>query len=359
MREIIENKRNKNLDVLRVIAAFMVVVLHVSGSYVMENIESPNMYFTVGNFFDSITRICVPIFVMLSGSFILDNPKNREYEVFYKKTIKKIILPTLLWSLIYCIYSILLEIFKGIIGLDANYLTPFLNWAKGEPFYHLWYMYMIVGLYLVTPFIIIIKDEIGDEKTLKLGWILILVGVIVSNTSKLFWPIKFSIYLGYFILGYSLRKYYIYNYRKPLKYILGTIISGLSVFLITELIVRMDWLSEENKLYFYGNLTPFVIIGSICIFIAFINMQNIKIHTVIERFCKHSFNIYIIHAGILNVIDLIRINILNWNPNPIWYIPLMSTIIFGLSYISSLMIEKIINLKQCKKIRESIEEVVI
>lgn len=287
------NKRNPNLDFLRVLAAFMVVVLHVSVPYVTDNIESPNLYFTIGNFFDSITRISVPIFIMLSGSFLLDNPNNKEYKVFYKKTLKKIILPTLIWSLIYCIYSILLEIFKGITGTDANFLVPFLNWVNGEPFYHLWYMYMIIGLYLVTPVIISIKDDIGDNNTFKLGWVLILLGIIISATSKLFWPIQFVEYLGYFILGYSLRKYYISNYIRPLKYILAAIISGLLVFISTELIARMGWLKEYNQLYFYENLSPFVVIGSICIFIVFINMRNVRINATMENLCKHSFNIYI------------------------------------------------------------------
>jgi len=76
------NERNKNLDLLRVLASFMVILLHVSTKYVVENIGSPNLYFTIGNFFNSITRISVPIFVMLSGAFILDNVKNKDYEFF-------------------------------------------------------------------------------------------------------------------------------------------------------------------------------------------------------------------------------------------------------------------------------------
>jgi surface polysaccharide O-acyltransferase-like enzyme len=352
------NERNKNLDLLRVLASFMVILLHVSTKYVVENIGSPNLYFTIGNFFNSITRISVPIFVMLSGAFILDNVKNKDYEFFYKKTFKTIIIPTLLWSLIYCIYSISLEILKGLIGLETNYFMPFLNWANGRPFYHLWYMYMVVGLYLIAPILIKVKEDIGDKKTLILGWILMLLGVIIKFTSKLFWPIQFILYLGYFILGYSLNKYYISNNKKPFKYILGTVISGLSVFLITELIVRMGWL-KNDQLYFYSNLAPFVIIGSICIFIAFINIRELKIPAFIDGIAKHSFNIYMIHAGILNIIDLITIKVLNWNPNPnpIWYIPLLAVFAFGLSYIGSLIIKWILRFKISKNIEKKIENI--
>ena len=210
---------------------------------------------------------------------------------------------------------------------------------------------MIIGLYAVTPVIIRIKDDIGDNMTLKLGWGLTFLGIIIGITSKLYWPIKFISYLGYFILGYSLRKYYISNSRKPSKYILGSIISGLLVFIVTEVIVRNGWI-PNNQLFFYGNLTPFVISGSICMFIAFLNLNLKRIYTYswVDKLAKQSFNIYLIHAGILNVIDLFKSEILtSWNPNPIWYVPLMSIIVFGLSYIGSLMIEKIINLKLLKK----------
>lgn len=348
-------ERNKNMDLLRVISAFMVVVLHVSANYVGNNIKNPNIYFIIGNLFDSVTRICVPIFVMLSGSFILDNPKNKEYKKFYNKTFKRIIIPTLVCSILYLTYTILIQILIQPIDSDVSIvdlvIPVAINWAKGEPFYHLWYMYMIIGLYAVTPVLIRIKDDIGDKMTFKLGWGLVFLGIIIEITSKLYWPIKFIPYLGYFILGYSLRKYYVLNPRKPYKYILGTIISGFSVFMVTEFIVRNGWI-PSNQLFFYGNLTPFVISESIFMYISFLNLNIKKIYTYswIDKLAKQSFNIYMIHAGILSIIDLFKGYILmSWNPNPIWYVPLMSIIVFSLSYIGSLIIEKIVNLRLLKQ----------
>lgn len=98
-------KRDSSLDCLRVLACFLVILLHVSAEYVIDNIENYNFQFTVGNFFDSMSRICVPLFVMLSGAFLLENPKNKDFVNFYKKSIFKIGIPTFVWSLIYVIYS--------------------------------------------------------------------------------------------------------------------------------------------------------------------------------------------------------------------------------------------------------------
>lgn len=87
-------RREENLDVLRVISSFMVVLIHVSAIYVSTNINNYNYDFKIGNFFDSISRISVPLFVMISGAFLINNEKNKNFNYFMRKTIKKIVVPT-------------------------------------------------------------------------------------------------------------------------------------------------------------------------------------------------------------------------------------------------------------------------
>lgn len=350
--------REKNLDVLRVLAAFMVILLHVSAVYVIENIDQPNLYFTIGNFFDSISRVGVPIFVMLSGAFILDNDGNKDYKKFYKKMFLNIIIPTLIWSLLYFFYSITKELLAGIlIGHQVNYFIHIKNWINGAPFSHLWYMYMVVGLYIVAPVLIRIKTEIGEKSTFKLGIYLTFLGVIIRLTSNLFWLINFIPYLGYFILGYSLRKYYTLHKKKPFKYLLGWIVSSLCVFGVTEIIVRGNYLIEKN-LYFYGTLSPFVIIGALFLFIAFLNMQDLD-DIYIDNLAKHTFNIYLIHAGVLNIIDFIKSDILHLDLNPIWYIPLMTVIVFLISYWGSLVISRVMKFNISTRIINKIQNAIL
>ena len=50
-----------------------------------------------------------------------------------------------------------------------------LNWLKGVPFYHLWYMYMLVGLYLFAPVLILLKHQIGDKFFERAAWGLLLL----------------------------------------------------------------------------------------------------------------------------------------------------------------------------------------
>ena len=70
-----DKSRKTSFDVLRILAAFSVVMLHVSSRYIMGNsVESADFYFA--NFYDSINRFGVPIFVMISGAIFLDKEKK-------------------------------------------------------------------------------------------------------------------------------------------------------------------------------------------------------------------------------------------------------------------------------------------
>lgn len=329
--------REKNLDLLRVIASIMVIALHAGAIYGTEvSLDYPNYYFTVGNLYHSITRVSVPIFIMLSGTFLLNNTKNIDYKYHYRKTFNKIIIPTLIFSILYVIYSMCIGTISSIMsGESFNYFDPIKAWFKGIPFYHLWYMYMIIGCYAITPILIRLRLTIGEMMFERVGWFFMLLGMMISIISfKLIWPLLFIKYLGYFILGYSLK------YKNQCKdcsyktYLIVSVILLILIFLITEINVRYDIM--DNNFYFQEPLSPIVIISSICMYISFLNMKNLKIE--ISNMASHTFNIYLFHAGILSVIDLTVRQILIKYPNPLWYIPLLTISVFILSYWASIIL---------------------
>lgn len=336
-------KREENLDLLRIISAVMVIVLHVGAIYGKEvNLTFPNYYFTVGNFYHSVTRTAVPTFVILSGYFLLSNIKNLNWKKHYKRTFSKIIIPTVIFSGMYVIYSIGIGVIKN--GKMFDMFKPFKNWLNGQPYYHMWYMYMIIGLYLITPILIKIRLNIGDKKFEIYGWIFMFIGMVINSTSiTVIWPFQFILYLGYFILGYSLgrRKK---GYKGSFKiYLILSIVISLIIFIITEFNIRYSIIN--NKFYFLTPLSPLVIISSLLLYVAFIKMDWIKCD--VEKIAEQTFYIYLYHAGVLSIID-IGINIFIPNPNPVWYIPVVTIIVFSISYILS----KITNymIKRIKKL---------
>lgn len=77
---MVKNNGIVHMDVVRVIACFAVIMIHSSAPYVIENFGSLN--FWIGNIFDGLARIGVPLFVMVSGALMLDKKYNFSKQKF-------------------------------------------------------------------------------------------------------------------------------------------------------------------------------------------------------------------------------------------------------------------------------------
>ena len=200
---------------------------------------------------------------------------------------------------------------------------------------------MIIGLYLITPILLRIKNEIGEEKFNKLGIAFMIIGVVINLTCELYWILWFTEYIGYFILGYTLR-------GKCIKYkgnyganIVVIISCSIIMFLLN---IYLNKHSYNNVLYFYRNLSVFNIIGSMSLFKLFLKIRNFK--REFYNISKYSFTIYLIHQGIIDFLGIIKEKIILTKFNPLWFIPLMSIVVFLLSYIFSYCIYRIKILKR-------------
>lgn len=73
--------------------------------------------------------------------------------MFIKKSLLKIGIPTLIFSIIYILYRLPLCFIGECSGLE-EVIVLFKDILKGSPFYHMWYMYMIIGVYCLAPIVI-------------------------------------------------------------------------------------------------------------------------------------------------------------------------------------------------------------
>ena len=340
-------KRDNNMDFLRILATSMVICQHVLAIYIHRLDNNLKGYYEVASIFMSISVYAVPIFVMLSGSFLLSDLSNYDYGYFYKKTAYKIIKPTIIWSLLYVMYTSLKNYIAYGKVINKVIYNPIINLLQGKPYTHLWYLYMIIGLYLITPILIRIKNEIGEDKFNKLGVIFIIIGVIINLTCKLYWILWFTEYIGYFILGYTLRSKR-EKFKGNFKINIVVIIScSIIMFLLN---IYLNKHSYNNVLYFYGNLSVFNIIGSIALFNLFLKIRTFK--REFYNISKYSFTIYLIHQGIIDFLGIIKEKIILTKLNPLHFITLITIVVFLLSYvflycicrIKVLKINKIINL---------------
>ncbi|MBN1412663.1 MAG: acyltransferase family protein [Spirochaetales bacterium] len=105
-----ENKKDRPrvlwADILRIIACFSVILLHSVAELLYKYKELKPDYWMAANFWDSLTRFCVPVFVMLSGYFLLGTRSELKPLPFFKKRILKILMPFLVWAAIYYCWRI-------------------------------------------------------------------------------------------------------------------------------------------------------------------------------------------------------------------------------------------------------------
>lgn len=154
--------RESNYDLLRIISAFAVVMLHVSGGFLVcdEAAVPTNCSFPI-MMLNHVVRFAVPCFFMLSGAFLLADKKNADYKFFYKKSIRNIGITGALFFLLYTMYrmaKLVLSVFvlhtdSTDTFLDALFLI-FKDLLEGRPWGHLWYLSVLTGLYLAVPFVI-------------------------------------------------------------------------------------------------------------------------------------------------------------------------------------------------------------
>ncbi len=329
-----------------------VIIIHVSGIYKGAFIDKEEMLkldtthlfgTTMWNIF---SRFAVPCFVMLSGAFLLSNDKNQNYRNFYNKSIKKIGIPLILFSILFT----LMKIVKNMISEIniAAFLNPIKALITGEPYYHLWYLYMIVGIYMLTPIVIRFKNSISKENFAKVSWIFLIVSCLSGFTSNytLQWDIGRSfLYLGYFMIGYVLKQKY-ENKKNKVKGIIFILLGLLVEYIIVPIQYNHTMLGMKENMEKYtliGNFNPIILIYSVLLFAGF---ANINIKKDISKLSNLTFYIYIFHAFIIKISFAIfqLIGLINKDTNSNIVILLETIFVFIVSYICSILWNKIWNL---------------
>lgn len=328
-------KRNYSIDTLRTIATLLVILLHVSVEYVItgKNDLIFDTSFWIGNIVDSFSRICVPLFVLMSGMFLVG--RNETFKQSYQKRASRILIPLISWTIIYILYRVAIS-FIADNPIDVKSLLT--SVILGRPFYHMWYLFMIIGLYLITP---ILNNSISyvSKNTLWTAAILLLLfGMLNSSYNKILnnnvsFFLWFVNYLGYFILGYLIK-----DSKRSFSFLALSSAYIISSILIA--VLSLYTIKNYDSLYFYGYLTPFVIIGSLSFYKLF-NQLKLR-ENLFSKISHLTLGIYLIHAGVLHALNL-GLNVLDINTlnNPIIGVPMKFGITFFISIIAAWTISEI------------------
>ena len=336
--------RNISFDLLRIISALSVVVLHVSAQYIMIS-EVDSLYFRLSNFLNSISRFGVPIFVMLSGVLFLSKEKEISIGKIWTKYILRTFILFWVWSFAYYVFQSL-------------YMWKFDFWNHGiartvlgcvYASDHFWFLFMIMGLYALVP---ILRTWIHNATQKELDYLIILFffcqilrttatllidKTLVQEILNMTKIIELSNYLGYFILGYRLLTYGIPKVAKTILYALVPVCVIANYFI-------SDWMSLKAGAYSPGvydsfGIFTFIIIIAIFVFFTdnFANATwNKKLSNMVANLSKNTLGIYVMHVGVLTY--LVHEGILTKLPHPVAGTVIISLFLFVVcSVVASLL----------------------
>jgi len=343
------SQRESNYDLLRILCSIAVIVIHVSATYKSSYTDTENPYkihIVTTLIYNTLSRFAVPCFMMLSGAFLLSNDKNKNYKYFYRKTIISIGIPTLVFSIAYFLYREGLTIAKIILKEDSYLLVlePIKYFIIGEPFYHMWYLYTLIGVYILLPFLIKLKDGIGEKNFKYVSWIYLIIATCSAFTSTymLNWSISKTVcYIGFVFAGYQIRNNVkVKNNLKGILLIFGSVILLLGLTYI-QYNHTIRGLSEADEKYtIVGNFNPIVVIASLLIFAGFSNL-SIK-SKVFNKLANYTFTIYLFHAGIWHFGSFVFFNvIMGKKTDPIITIPISVVLVFIISWICAIFYNKL------------------
>ncbi len=162
-----DTKREVWLDWMRVIACLLVMVVHATEPFYLggegSRVLTRSDAFWV-SFFEMVSRACVPLFVVASS--YLQFPLHYSTGQFFKRRAARILIPFALWTVVYALmWGEPVDNFKGLL-LNFNY-------AAG----HLWFVYMLLGLYLLMPLLSPWAEKVSRR---ELGFYLAVFAVTTS-----------------------------------------------------------------------------------------------------------------------------------------------------------------------------------
>lgn len=338
---VIAKERTVYIDYLRIAATFAVVMIHAAAQNWYTQDVSTSAW-KVFNFYDSISRWAVPVFVMISGMLMLGTDVS--FKKLYTVKIPRRLTAFIVWSLVYALVqggtlrSVLLAVIKGK--------------------YHLWFLYLIIGLYICSPVI----KKISENPIIAeyfLGISLVFSFVIpfalqlltdfggktveawVNAFTNAYSDMNITVlsgYVTYFIAGYRLEQVTISRGKRTVIYFLG-VLGVLATFCLSQVISVREGAPLGNY-YEYLGLPIFA--PSVAAFVWFkYNLSSASANSIlVKQLTKCSFGIYLIHILVLETLD--KKLLFNTMSLPAMIsVPVLTVVVFVISFAIAALLKRI------------------
>lgn len=330
-----------SLDLLRVVAALAVIMLHASAQHFVDGF--PSAEWNVRLVYHAAVRWCVPVFLMISGALFLDPSRRLSLRHLYGKNLLRIVVAFFVWSYVYSFDKI-------NAGPASKSLILLLTGPS-----HFWYIKMLVGLYIAVPLLrAITVDKTTERYFIVIALVTAIIipsalaiakqhgsPVVVKMLDKFYHSLYIDIaagYSGYFVLGHFLYAYRPTQRQRRVFYILGI---AAFVAMICGTHFYSHFTGKASNLMI-NYLTPTVLAESIAVFVLMTSHQwhlSAGWQRLVAQASRLSFGIYLVHVLVIRYSVSHGIDS-SWLP-AVYFVPLYTLGIFAVSCVMIWLLSKI------------------
>lgn len=179
-------RRDGAIDLAKALAVCAVLFIHCSAGHFANFTVGANRWLAA-DFYGSVSRWAVPVFLMCSGALMNDPTKDLPLKKLFSRYLLRLLAAFAAWALFY-------EVFRAFIREESAPLGELLSDAARhlfycKPYYHLYYFYFALALYLALPLTRLAVKYASEEemKYILLAWML--AGGVLPFL-QYFWPLN-------------------------------------------------------------------------------------------------------------------------------------------------------------------------
>ena len=360
------NSRIVFVDYIRVIACFLVMLVHASENFYAADasglagnvsmLANEANRFWVALYDGTLGRICVPLFMVVSAFLLVPMKPGMTMGQFYRKRFTKILPPMIIFMILYTFLPLLWGQMSWEQSWNDFKMLPF-NFPSMAG--HLWFMYPLISLYLIIPVVSpwLEKSSAKDERLfISLFLVSTLVPWLVRSVNPEIWGICFwnpyfgmlyycSGYLGYLVIAHYIRVHMTGDRSKrmtvgAISLLAGALFTGWSFWhagvpgqIIETRMLEWSW----------EFCTPNVVLATFGAFLLFTCIERKEAPKFITTLAKLSFGMYLMHLLFLSNIAPIFVSCDQANPLiPVYLaIPCIALLTFICCAATSWIISKI------------------
>ena len=353
------NKRIVFIDYIRVIACFLVMLVHSSENFYCwtadtSMLANENNRLWVAIYDGALGRISVPLFMVVSAFLLVPVKAGTTMGEFYKRRFKRILPPMIVFMLLYCFMPLL---WGGLTTEQAWQDFTHLPVTFPSTAGHLWFMYPLISLYLIIPVVSpwLEKASAKDERlfltffafSTLAPWLTRFVSADLWGTC--FWNPYFGMlyycsgYLGYLVMAHYIREHLSWDRSKrmiigSIAFIIGAIFTAWSFWHTGVPGIEMKTPVLEWSWEF---CTPNVLLTTFGAFLLFTCIEQKEAPKWVTGISKLTFGMYLMH--ILFLSNIAPLFMPEGPANPILPIYLTIPCIAILTYVCCIITTKAIS----------------